>query len=261
MSSLAEWQRRVRAAVVDSEFDAAAPMLVGGTEPTRRLAIHRRHYHASLVDTLRQRFPATAWLVGDRIVTAAAGDFVVAHPPRVICMAEFGTDFPSYLAARPGLETMPYVEAFARLEWEVGRVAVAVSARAVGLEWLSAQPADDLGALRLTLQPGAAWLRTHWNVDELLQHYLAESAPDRFTLVDADRWIEVRGARGDVSLRALSPGAWQFRRTLAARHSIEEAASAALDADGTFDPGSALVHMIADGLVTGHRQSLPDSSS
>lgn len=261
MSSLADTQRLVRHAVVDSQFDAVAPLLIGGANPTRRLAIHRRHYHASLIETLRQRFPATAWLVGDRAVTAAAEVFVAAQPPRVFCMAEFGADFPAYLASRPGLESVPYLEAFACLEWEVGRVSVAVSDRPVGMDWLTTQPPDDIGRMTLTLQPGAAWIHARSNVDDLMHVHLAGNPPDRFTLIDGDRWIEVRGARGDVSLRALPAGAWHFRRALAARCSIEEAASAALDADGTFEPGSALVHLIADGLVTGRRHHVADSSS
>lgn len=254
MPSLSETQARVRAALVTSAFEPAAPLLVGGAMPSRRLALHHRHYHASLRDTLRSRFPATAWLIGDGAVSAAAAAFVVEHPPRVFCMAEFGDGFPAYLAVQPGLAAVPYLEAFARLEWEVGRVSVAVSDPALDLTWLQAQDPGTIGTMTLTLQPGLAWLRSSWSVGALMQLYLAGDHPDAFTMHAADTWTEVYGARGTVDVRALSTGVWHFRRALAEGDTIEVAAGAALDADPSCDPGGALVHLIVDGLVTGARR-------
>jgi len=89
MCSLADVQARVRQAVTgDGSLDAALP-LVGGSEPARRLDIHRRHYELSLVTALRQRYPASAWLVGADVVTAAARAFVRVHPPQRPCIAEY----------------------------------------------------------------------------------------------------------------------------------------------------------------------------
>ena len=46
-------------------------MLVGGDVPSKRLAIHQRHYGASLVRALLERFPATVWPAGSPFVTDA----------------------------------------------------------------------------------------------------------------------------------------------------------------------------------------------
>lgn len=253
MPSLSETQAAVRAAVVESHTDAAAPLLVGGGSPLRRLAIHRRHYHASLIDTLRGRFPATAWLIGDDAIVAAASQYVIAHPPRVFCMAEFGEAFPEWLSQRDGLANLPYLKAFASLEWEVGRVSVAVTQSLLDLAWLQTQSAGALAGTGLVLQTGAAWLAADHNVDDLMRVFLSGSAPDEFTLVHAPHWIEVRGGRGDIHLRRLPAGEWHMRRALAGGASIERAAAAALDADPACDPGGALVHLIADGLVVAPR--------
>ena len=43
-----------------------------GPYPEHRLAIHRRHYVASLTRALVERFPATVWLVGSELVTHVA---------------------------------------------------------------------------------------------------------------------------------------------------------------------------------------------
>lgn len=249
MPSLADAQAAVRAGVVNADTTAARPLLIGGADPTRRLAIHRRHYQASLIETLCGRFPATAWLIGDAAVIDAARDFVAARPPRVLCMAEFGALFPAWLGARAPLAHVPYLEKFARLEWEFGRVSVEVARPSLPVQRLQAQDPDTIGAQTLALQPGTAWVAAAHNVDDLMHAFLSESAPERFTLDDSPRWIEVRGSRGDVTIRSIPQGDWCFRRALATGHSIEDAAGAALDADGTFDPGAALLQLLSEGLA------------
>ena len=64
MSGLAEIQTGIRDALVNGSVAAVAPVLSGGLHPERRLAIHQRHYAASLTRALTERFPATGWLVG-----------------------------------------------------------------------------------------------------------------------------------------------------------------------------------------------------
>ena len=81
MPSLAEVQASMRRAVVAGEASTTALELTGGSDPQARLAIHRRHYEASLVTALLTKFPATVWLTGSPLVTEAARLFVRAHPP------------------------------------------------------------------------------------------------------------------------------------------------------------------------------------
>lgn len=261
MLSLSETQALLRDSLIGASLDPPAALLVGGTNPAARLAIHRRHYHATLVEALRHRFPATAWLVGDRVVTEAARAFIVAQPPRVICMTEFGEAFPEYLASRPGLSGTPYLREFSALEWAVGTVSLAVDLPALPPDWLGTQPPDAIGGCSLALQPGLAWLRAGWAVDDLMQLYLTGSTPDQFHLDAGDYSIEVRGARGDVSLRRLAFGVVAFRQAIASGLSIEEAAGLALDADSAFDPAGGLVQLFVDGLVTGLRHANPHTCS
>lgn len=261
MPSLAETQALLRDALVGTSLAPPAAWLVGGVNPAARLTIHRRHYHATLVEALRQRFPATAWLMGDRVVTEAARAFIVDQPPRVICLTEFGQAFPAYLAARQGGSGTPYLGAFAALEWAVGMVSLAVDRPALPPDWLGTQDPDALGGCTLALQPGLAWLRAGWAVDDLMRLYLAGSTPDQFHLDVGDYSIEVRGARGDVSLRRSAVGVTAFRQAIGSGLSIEDAAGLALDADSAFDTAGGLVQLFVDGLVTGLRHTNPKAGS
>ena len=98
MQSLADLEGMLARAVISGDSAPAAAALVGGLDPRERLAIHLRHYQTSLTAVLREKFPASAWLVGADLVTAAACAYVRAHPPRQPCIAEYGSGFPRFLA-------------------------------------------------------------------------------------------------------------------------------------------------------------------
>ncbi len=181
MPGLADIQAAVRDALVRGDRSAAAPMLSGGARPEHRLAIHQRHYAASLTGALLDRFPATVWLVGSDLVTDAATSFIREQPPSKPCIAEYGELFPQHLGAHPAAATLQYLSQFAELEWQLGRLALATDALA-----------------------NAHYVHLGWSLDELFGVYLSDSAPDAFALRHEDVWLEVRGLRGTLDMRRLT---------------------------------------------------------
>jgi hypothetical protein len=181
MLTLADVQAGIRSAVVDGEGAAVAGVLVGGTHPEHRLAIHRRHYQASLTRALVERFPATVWLVGSELVTHVATSFVCDYPPSRPCIAEYGEGFPGYLGAHLSAASLPYLAQFAELEWHLGRLALATDASA-----------------------NVQYMHLDWSLDELIGFYLTDTAPDQYALRQEDVRLEVRGLRGDLQLNRLT---------------------------------------------------------
>ena len=250
MSSLADTQTHLRRAVVTGEAAGVVPLLVGGRDPEKRLAIHRRHYETSLVTALLDKLPATVWLAGSPFVTEAARHFVHDHPPHAPCIAEYGAEFPEFLSTRPASERVPYLRVFAELEWRLGQVAVAIDRPPVSFERLSQIDINVLTFARCTLQPGLHYLHASWPVDDLIKLYLTDTAPDRFVLAPADVWIEIRGARGEFRINRLDAGELIFRQAVQEGRAIGDAAECALDASAGFDPGGALARLVGEGLVT-----------
>jgi len=246
---LADVQQRIRDAVVADHLRAAAPLLIGGLNATRRLAIHRRHYEASLVAALMGRFPAAAWLMGSATIESAARVFVRAQPPTAPCIAEYGRDFPKFLAEWPGSERVPYLQAFADLDWHLGRLAVAVDLPAVTPDSIAAVPPDQLADTRLTIQAGTHYVEASRPVDDLFRLYLADDAQDRIELPETDVWVEVCGARGAFRFARLTQATFAFRVALARDISIGDAAARAWAVDASFDPGAALALLVDAGLV------------
>jgi hypothetical protein len=248
MSSLREAQAAVRHALIGSDTSAIAPLLVGWT--ATRFAVHLRHYQASLVRALLQRSPATVWLTGSAFVEGAARRFVSAHPPDRPCLAEYGDEFPAFVAALPEASALPYLRDFAELERRFGHAALQIDAPARSIGDIAALDVAALVETALVFQPGVRYWRAAWPVDELLTAYLTNLAPDRFELREETVYLEVRGARGDVRLQRLPAGDFAFRTYLALGCALGAAAQHALDVEPTFEPGRALAALFTEGLVT-----------
>jgi hypothetical protein len=250
MPSLLEIQRRMRDAVVANEAAGALlPLLTGGRDPNARLAIHRHHYHASLTRALLDKFPAVSWLAGERFATAAAQAFAREHPPAAPCIAEYGADYPAFLASRAGAERLPYLHAFAKLEWHLGQVSIAVDRPSLTVESLASIEASELPDYRLILQAGLRYRTAAWPIDELIKLYLSAAAPERYAFSAADVRLEIRGARGAFRIERLVQPEFVFRSAIAGGATIGAAAERALDADATFDPGQALLQLVSTGLA------------
>ena len=249
MPPLAEVQRRLRDAIADENPSSDVPLLVGGAEPRRRLAIHRRHFETSLVGALLDKFPATTWLIGSRAMLEAVRAFAHLHPPSTPCIAEYGGAFPHWLAGRREGQEFPYVRWFAELEWHLGQVSIATDQPAVGLEGF-AEHHDRLVDVVLVTQPGARYFASAWPIDELMRRYLADDVPDQYALSPEDIWVEIYGSRGSFRFDRLEHGEFLFREAITNGVPLGAAAEHALEAVGDFDIGAALQRFVMDGCVT-----------
>ncbi len=251
MQSLAEVQTLVTRALTVGDTEPAGLALVGGTDPVKRLGIHQRHYEASLTGALRDKFPACAWLLGTGLASSAARAYVHALPPRQPCIAEYGRDFPQFLARHCAGVAPSHVESFAELEWAVGQASIAVDFAPLSWAEVVRAGAERLMDSPLVLQPGLRYLRSAWPVDELMTSYLSGAAnAERWALPPSDTFIEVLGVRGSLRITRLDHATFIFRGELATGSTIAAAAGLALELDAAFDPGEALRRLVQEGLVT-----------
>ena len=247
---LADLQQQIRDAVVTGDTTSVGPLLVGGRDAAKRLAIHLHHYEASLTAAVVGRFPATGWLVGHRRLEDAARTFVHDHPPTAACIAEYGAEFPTFLATWPDTNHLTYVAGFADLDWHLGRLAVSIDVDAVARDRLAAIDPTDLASVSFRFQAGTHYLRASWPIDSLITLYLSDVAPESWTLVDEEVRVEVRGSRGTFRFSRLSAGEYAFRLSLAEGLTVGDATGRALGIDPAFDPGVALLTLVDQQLIT-----------
>lgn len=249
MPTLADTQQRVRRAVVHGDCQNIGLSLVGSSSPEKRLAIHQRHYEASLLDALLGKFPATAWLIGSELVIEAARAFIRTNPPTAPCIAEYGADYPQFLATCPGAEQIPYLFGFSQLEWHLGQVSVAVDAPSVSIDVLSRIDRSLLVDVKLAMQPCVRYLKTSWPVDTLMLLFLSDSPPQLCNFTVAETRLEVRGSRGDFSMKRLSSAEFEFRRAVTSGRTVGIAAELALQCDPDFDLTVAFSSIFSERLV------------
>jgi len=251
MQSLAEFQRLMRGAVVDGDLAAVAQSLrADGRDVSRRLDVHRRHYHTSLIAAVMNRFPATAWLLGSPLVETAAAGFVRAHPPLAPCIAEYGDRFPAWLAQQTASARVPFVEAFATLDWQLGRLAVSADGTVLTPAQVSHLTEDEFADAVLSLQAGTYYLQSDWPIDTLVRTFLSRSEGEPPNFEAQPVWLEARGSRGAVSIDRLSEAEWVFRAELHHARPVGVAAERARQVQASFDPGTALAQLFAEALVT-----------
>ena len=249
MPPLTEVQRRLRDAIVGPGSSAIMPLLVGGADPGERLAIHRRHYEGSLVRALLDKFPATTWLIGSAAMHDAARAFAGLHAPTTPCMAEYGDNFPRFLADREGSRGLAYLRWFAELEWRLVHAAIAIDQPALDLQRLAEH--GDLSEVELVAQPGLCYLASPWPVDDLMKLYLTDTAPEQYQLAAADDiWLEICGSRGAFRFDRLEHGEFLFRLAVVNGNTLGAAAERALEAAENFDVAGALRRFVVDGLAT-----------
>ncbi len=229
------------------------------SDPERRVAIHRRHYEASLSRALIEKFPAVNWLVGSPLLVEAARAFVRRHPPRAPCIAEYGEGFPAFLASLPETESISWVRHVGDLEWHVGQAVLAVGRPPLPAEVMAGIAPERLPGTALTLQPGLRYLASPWPVDDVLRLFLSESAPESYELLPQDVCLEVYGQRGAFDIKRLDPGVFAFRKALAVGETIGSAAVRAIEAARQFEPGQALAALFAAGYVIAVR--VPEEGS
>ena len=81
-----------------------------------RLRIHRHHVAHSLGSALAATFPTVHALVGEAFFRAMAQRFVGQTLPEQPVLAEYGADFPAFVAGYEPAASLPYLADIARLD-------------------------------------------------------------------------------------------------------------------------------------------------
>ncbi|HTT04417.1 MAG TPA: DNA-binding domain-containing protein, partial [Steroidobacteraceae bacterium] len=87
-----------------------------GQPDAKRFGVYRNNVASSLIEALREGYPAVHRLVGDEYFSAVARVFIQAYPPESPVMLEYGAAFPPFLQAFEPLASLPYLADVARIE-------------------------------------------------------------------------------------------------------------------------------------------------
>jgi Putative DNA-binding domain len=226
MLTLAEFQRRVIAELLDP---ASAATVYAGCESglmTQALEVHRRTVRRVWKNALQLNFPALLCLISEEDFEALAFEYARAHLPQDASLEDFGAFFPEFLADHPGGQRTRYLIDLARFELALERVAHAprdVYSRTV-----------PFGTnMHLRLLGSLNVLRFGYPVD-LIRDAVDASRSDPLTDLDLTprtRYFALWRGAGGATVKAISAASAHFLEGVlgdaAAENAIESAAAAA----------------------------------
>lgn len=252
MSALRNLQQAVAAVLL---ADASAPadrLRHPRLDPAAVLAIHRRHFTTSLREALAATFPAVVRLVGDGFFAYAAHEFVLRHPPASPCLADYGDEFPRFLAGFEPCAHLAYLADCARLEWLLHEAGRASTAPPLGWDAFTRIASRDSESLpRLRLDPTLHYLAASWPVDTIVETARHDGDAGWIAVEPCELFLQVRRIGRNVHSTRLTKAAFAFRRALANGESLVDALDDASAADRQFDLERALASLIDEGTVIG----------
>ena len=107
MPALPDLQGNLMNRILREESAEGLPIAGQGPfTPDQRLQVYKNNTHLTLRDLLKDTFPVTTILLGDKFMNFAAHEFVAAFPPGSGDMNGYGGAFPGFLARLPNLITV-----------------------------------------------------------------------------------------------------------------------------------------------------------
>lgn len=157
--------------------DAARPIPPGllsqGDGPAgKRFNVYRNNVTVSLIEAIKDGFPATGKLVGDTNFTQIARQFVARHAPRSPLMFLYGDTFPVFLAGIAPLSHLVWLPDVARLEWALRKAYHAADADPIASEALQSLTPQAFMAARFNFAPAVGLLRSDYPVTQIRDYAL-----------------------------------------------------------------------------------------
>jgi Putative DNA-binding domain len=252
MSSL----RELQAAVADSVLHAADGPLAAliredGLGFDRRLQVYRNNTFSSLTAALKDTFPVVCQLVDDRFFDYAARDFIRAHPPTAPRLAEYGSDFATFLVGFEPARHLTYLPDVARLEWAINGAYHAADAPRLEPARIAALPQERYAALCFVPHPSCRLFASRFPIDRIWQaHQRGGDLETRIDLSSGGCRLLIDRNDGNIRLLALDAAGFAFAETVLAASTLQEAYEAAAAVTADFDLIGTLSAHLARGTFT-----------
>ncbi len=251
MAELLESQRDLAAALRNAEASSRAGRWLAGDAALlmRRLAIYRANAASSASKALTAAYPVLLQVVGEDFFGGLARAYLRSRPSSSGNLYDYGDEFADFLAQFPHAQVLPYLPDLARLEWLVHRAYGAADAKPWDPAGLTTVAPEMQGQIRFEFAAGTAVMNSTYPIANIwMIHqpgYAGRFAVDwsiaEPTLVARAGWR--------VTVKALGVGDAAFFIAALAGSTLEDAATAALNADPVIDLSALLARVIGSNLI------------
>ena len=240
--ALRDLQRAFAAHLAGADQPELAAEVSGDTIPAAaRLRVYRHHVLESLTAALAATFPTVQALVGGDFFRGLARAFVADELPRQPVLAEYGADFPDFIAACEAARGLPYLADIGRLDWALNAAFHAPIGGRLAAADLAALPADGLPSLLLALAPGAALLSSPHPLDRIWAASQPGAPEGSVDLGAGGSHLLVLRRPDDAAFVVLSAAEARFMGGITLGKSLEEAAGRV---EGPFDLAAGFARLL-----------------
>ena len=243
--ALRDLQAAFAAQLVGRDSADLASAVVGDSIPAdARLRVYRHHVGHSLGAALAATFPTVQALVGDDFFQAMARAFVAREPPTQPVLAEYGVEFPAFVAGYEPAQRLPYLADVARLDWALNVAFHSPATRRLAAADLAAVAVERLPSLTVGLSDGAALIGSKYPIDRIWHASQPGTSTDAVDLAAGRADLLVLRRADDAFFVTLAAGEAAFVAVLIDGNALELAAAAGLQADAAFDLSMAFARLL-----------------
>jgi hypothetical protein len=235
--------------VGDRADDLVSLIEPGAIDPVSLLSIYRNNALITLTETLAAVYPVVRRLVDQRFFDYAASTYISSNLPSRPCLAEYGAEFPAFLALFPPAAGLPYLEDVASLEWAISRVMHSRAEAAIGLAAIMGFR-EDPAEIRLRLGEGIQYLSSKYPIREIWLANKSDTYPGEMRPPHEPAHLQVRLVDG-LEIKPLEAASWLFRARIADGASLGAATEAAFELNAGFDLSNELARMFGAGIIVG----------
>jgi hypothetical protein len=253
MSELLESQRGFAAALSDAGASSRASRWLAGDASlvTQRLDIYRANMVASASKALAAAYPVLHRVVGDEFFDGLARAYLRTRPSTCGNLYDYGSEFAAFLAEFAHAQSLPYLPDLARLEWLVHRAYGAADAKPWNPAGLMAVAPESQGEIRFEWAAGTAVMNSVYPIARIWTIHQPERAGEFAVDWSVAERVLVTRAGLRITVMALEVGDAAFFIAALAGGTLDDAATAALNADPAFDLGALIARAIASNLICG----------
>lgn len=249
-------QGELAAALLDPDRPCPTNLVAwNGSDPSARFAVYRNNVVFSLIEALADTFPVAQCVIGVECFRSMAAMYVRRHPPRSCVLAQYGQEFPDFVADfvthfAPARE-LPYLADLCRIEVARVRAYHADDVDPVGPDDVDAALAcgEGLADITLSLHPSLSIVASDYAVASLWAAHQMDFDVDAMSWDRPESALILRDGL-DVLVRSVSLGSARFLQALQQELTFGHAAAVAVHDDAAFDLSATLAMLIGHGVLT-----------
>ena len=210
--------------------------------------IYKGSITASLNRALREIYPVCNRLTGDNFFNAMGKEYMCNTPSRSADLANYGEDFPDFIASFKHTEKLPYLPDVARLDWVWHRAFHATDETGLDTERLAEVQENDKGQIVFKLTLSASLISSEYPV-----HHIWEVNQDDYTgeqTVNLDEGgVDLLVWRQGYTMRIdpIDAGEWNLLKGIQQQRPFSELC----DKETDYENDTLLPHCVQQGWIAG----------